>query len=219
MWNYACCKKNTNIIIKGFVCLCLDPSSVSEEKIYVLKIYIFGTLNISYVFTCTQIARYCWRKTHKHSDRSHYHNHKSDMGPQSAWPSYWLLCTPMVVFPLSKMTILLLFLPSKTQHTHPTTHLPLSLVSISPALTWHWENRSNLIRNSLLLATMTVVTSYLSSSAPANNCLHMQSRIESLSLLQVNWVFPASWVSPSLLDHPCHCTKCPGNLPSYKDLR
>lgn len=41
--------------------------------------------------------------------------------------------------------------------------------------------------------------------------------IEALSLLQFRR-FPASWVSPSLLDHPRHCTNCPGNLPSYKEL-
>ena len=45
----------------------------------------------------------------------------------------------------------------------------------------------------------------------------MQSLMASLSPLQVSGVFPASWVSLSLLDIPCHCTKCSGNLASYKE--
>ena len=50
-------------------------------------------------------------------------------------------------------------------------------------------------------------------------CLQMQSSSQPCHCSSLGWGFPASRVSPSLLDHPHHCMSCLGNISSYKDSR
>lgn len=122
----------------------------------------------------------------------------------------------------------ILFLLLRTQ-ARPLTFYP-SLLSVDDLASYYSENRSCLIWNSPLFIIITAVTPSFWSIFPSFptisemrdlcsckwQCIHMQSWSHP-SHFKLGWVFLVSLVSPSLLNHPCHCTNFPRNLPFYKN--